>query len=125
MRLIEKYLKLKTDEERNKYYSELSPEDKEVLNNEYASLDPFGFDADIRWDEVNDLVGSIISAYSSTSFTKYDTDMPQELWVWLREMRNHHFQKQGIEFEQGIQKLKDELSKIRKIIEEGKSNAQL
>lgn len=125
MRLIDKYYKLKTDEERNKYYSELSPEDKEVLNNEYAALDPFGLDADCRWDEVNDLVGSIISAYSSTSFTKYDTDMSRELWVRLRDMRNHHFQKQGVEFEQGIKELKDELAKIRKIIAEGKSNAQL
>ena len=125
MRLIDKYYKLKTNEERNKYYSELSPEDKEVLNNEYAALDPFGLDADCRWDEVNDLVGRVISAYSSTSFTKYDTDMSRELWVWLRDMRNNHFEKQGIEFEQGIKELKDELSKIRKIIEEGESNAQL
>jgi hypothetical protein len=67
MRLIEKYLKLKTDEERNKYYSELSREDKKILMDEYSALDPFGLDADCRWDEVNNLVGSIISAYSSTS----------------------------------------------------------
>lgn len=125
MSLIIEYLKLKTDEEKNKYYSELSKEDKEVLMTEYSALDPFGLDADVRWDQVDYLVGSIISAYSSTSFTKYDTDMSRELWVWLRDMRNNHFEKQGIEFEQGIKELKDELSKIRKIIEEGESNAQL
>lgn len=125
MSLIIEYLKLKTDEERNKYYSELSTEDKKVLMNEYSALDPFGLDADCRWDKVNDLVGSIISAHSSTYFTKYETNMSRELSKWLRDMRNNHFEKKGDEFEQGIKELKDELSKIRKIIEEGESNAQL
>ena len=63
MRLIEKYYQLKTDEERNKYYSELSPEDKAVLNKEYADLDPFGLDADCRWDEVREVCARIYNLY--------------------------------------------------------------
>ena len=104
-------------EELNEYYLSLSKKEKKEFDKKFAAADPFGFDADCRWDTVNHLVGMIISSYSSLSF-KNDShdDYPYELIIKISEMRNHHFEKTGTEYEDGIVFLKEELEKVTKML---------
>lgn len=106
MRLIEKFYKLKTDEERDKYYSELSPEDKEILNKEYADLDPFGLDADCRWDEVGDVCSRIYNLY----LYAVDSDKYKARRMEINEIRQTLWQETDkLKYSAKINELKEEL----------------